>query len=517
MSIESQRIRKLIDGVMASVDTLNKEFDVLYPPEPTQMGIYVNAGANLQHAYDQLFTTGGIITLAPGMHTPLVLGERPLGARLITITSDSANLPEDGERITPEFAEALGIIRATAPTTSPILCKNKSRNVALVNVGIAPPETKSYVHVYMGGDQNSMKLPEDRPTGFLFDRVYVYGDPVLGAHCGVVPNARDVSIINSYFKDIFEIGRDSQAVCSTNGGQNILLENNYFEAGAENVMFGGSDSASPEMTSQDIIIRDCEFSKNYEWMYLVKQPSIKALFEIKNVKRLLMERCLLQNNWARDWPTGVAITLKACNGLRDEVWATCEDVMLRDLVIRNVGSVFSQVGKNDSSRTSDWMRRVSIKNVLAYNINVDKWKGTGRFCPFINGCEGFYEMDHITVHTNQHSWMQMGFGQGITKSPGVLRLTNSIVAESEYGYISELNGVGFGAAAKDWTGIDISGNVFKAGVRGQGPVLANNLRLTPEAWDVSIGPDHKVIAGSPASQVKTTDGKLPGADIVGVF
>jgi hypothetical protein len=515
MAGERTRMLNLCDSIVASVDEMRKEIDAAWPlpPDPALNVIKVALGESVQNALTSLLQTGGIIKLAPGKHNgELKFPERPEGSKLITFTSDSTNLPAPGQRMTPEYAEALGTIASVNTSTPTLFAQNKSRGFAFVNVGIGGPKTFSNTIIALGGDKNGMPTPDLRPDGFSFDRIFAYGDPVNGARRGLQPNAMNVQLINSYIKDCMNVGRDSQAVGAWNGCQNLLVKNCYLEGGAENVMFGGSDSASVEMTSQDIVIDGCTLAKVYNDAW--KAASIKCLLEVKNVKRLLVKNCLLENNWVRDWSTGVAMMLKACNGENIETWATCEDVTLENLIIRNVGSVFGIIGKNDSGRVSDWMRRVKIHNVLAYNINVAPWLGTGRGCEIANGAEDYFEMDHITYHTNAHSWMNFRTDSGITISPGRLVMKNSVVAESSYGYRSETYGMGFPNIPKDWTGNnEVAGNVFKIGTRPQGTVPPNNLRLVPADWDASFNAKHGIIPGSPASAVPTTDGTLPGADV----
>lgn len=514
MSTERDRLNALLDGIVANAEEARAVLDsvlIVPKPEPGTDVIHVKVGESVQAAYDTLLPTGGVIRLAPGTHRgDLQLAERPTNAKQITFTSDSENLPDENTRTGPEYAEALGIIEGVSTSCPVVRIPNRSRHTAFVNVGFAPPLTKSYAHIDLGGDEAAMLTPDDRPDGFLFDRCYIYGDPLLGGHRGLTLNAANVTVRKSYVKDIIEIGRDAQAISAWNGGQNLLIDDCHLEASGENVMFGGADSASPDMTCADIVIRDCTLQKVYNDAW--KAASIKCLFEIKNVKRLLVDRCLMQNNWKRDWATGVAIMLKACSGGSDESWATCEDVTMSNLVLRHIGSVIGIIGKNDSGRISDWMRRVRFSNILAHTINVSPWLGTGRGCEIANGAEDYFELDHVTMHTNGHSWMNVRFDSGITKSPGPLIVTNSVLAESSYGYLSEPNGVGFAAIDKDWTGPNtVAGNVWKIGSRSQGTMPPNNLRLDAAAWDASLGPDHLVQPGSAAAAVPTTDGKLPGA------
>jgi len=513
MADERARIDALLDSIVASTQEVRRILDTVDLVPKTAPGIVlkVAVGENVQAAYDALVSTGGTLLLAPGIHRcDLVLSERPVEAPLITVTSDSTNLPAPGARITPEAAPALGILQGVGTNRHVIRIPNRSRNHAFVTIGVGPPVTKSYSSIELGGDEHTMLTPADRPEQCVFDRCYIYGDPLLGGHRGLTLNAAHVTVTGCYIQDMFEVGRDAQALSAWNGGQYLVIDNCHLEGGAENVMFGGADSASPDMACQDIRITNCTLQKVYTDAW--KAASIKCLFEIKHVKRLLMDRCLLQHNWKRDWTTGVAIMLKACNQSGSDTWATCEDVTIQNCVVRQVGSVFGIIGKNDGAHDSDWMRRVTLRNILAHTINVSPWLGTGRGCELADGAEDGIMLDHLTMHVNGHSWMNTRFDSGLTQSPGPLTVTNSMLAESSYGYLSERNGIGFAALDKDWSGSLVAGNVWKIGSRSQGTLPPDNLRLDAGAWETSLGPDHLVLPGSAAAAVSTTDGTLPGAD-----
>jgi hypothetical protein len=143
---------------------------------------------------------------------------------------------------------------------------------------------------------------------------------------------------------------------------------------------------------------------------------------------------------------------------------------------------------------------------------VDVWKGEGKGCAFANPCDGF-TLDHVTYRDNRHSWMNTWFDSGFTQAPGKLTVTNSVAVEGSYGYFGSLSGVGFGAMAKDWNGVQFEGNVLKSGTRGQGTLPSNNLRLDATAFEASFGSNHEILPTSDAAAVQTTDGRMPGADI----
>jgi hypothetical protein len=521
---DQQKMYDLIDGIMANAEALRAEVDTLEPPpEPDGPTLTVRIGESVQAAFDTLALSGGTLKLEVGGEqrphiTALRIHERPVGAPLVIITSDTTHLPPAGTRITREALPGLAVLKSTEVTSNTIKGENRSRNVAFAGVGFAAPVSPNYGIAYVGGDEKGMPTVEDCPDNYSFDRCVFLGDPTAGTHQGITPGMRNSRITDCSMYDCFEVGRDSQAIGGRNGTKVLLIDNCLLEGGAENIMFGGADSASPEMMSQDIIIRRCHVLKQIAWMDLANQPSIKALFEIKSAKRVLVEGTLFECNWIRDWSSGVAIMLKSCNQSGRETWAACEDFTLRNCVIRHVGSVFGVVGKNDSGQTSSWMKRVRLSNVLAYNINLAPYTGTGRGCDIADGMEGGFILDHVTYHTNAHSWMSMRFDSGITVSPGPLTFTNSVVAESSYGYRSEKNGMGFPAATKDWGSTTISGNVFKEGERSssQGTMPPDNLRLTAAEWEASFATDYTILPDSPAAAVKTTDGLLPGANVAGV-
>jgi hypothetical protein len=506
------RINELLDSIIAHADEI-RALSGNPTPEPSTNRVHVQPGDDVQAAFDSLRTTGGVLDCEPGTYSvDLVITERPIDSKLIVVAGIGEDrYPKAGQRITADYLPALPTFQNKSPTREVIKAKNRARNVAFVNVGIAPPLNPSYTQIALGGDRNETPTPDNLPTNFLFDRMYVFGDPVKGAHRGIQAHANGVKVTGSCFHDIFEVGRDSQAISSWNGGRNLLIENTELEASGENVMFGGSDSASLDMTTQDVIIRGSTFRKQYAWMALPTPPSIKSLFEVKNVKRLMVDGCVFENNWARDWPTGVAIMLKACNGNLNEVWATCEDVEFANCLIRNVGSVFGLVGYGDSQRVSDRMRRVKFSNILAYDINVDVWKGTGKGCATANPPDGL-TIDHVSMLKNGHSWMNTWFDSA--QPPGEkLTFTNSVAVNGSYGYMSAKGGMGMLGLMADWQAIQVDGNVFQKGSRSLSLPL-NNAILDPATFDVSFDLDYRVIAGSAvATAVTTTDGKLPGADV----
>lgn len=514
---DPQAMRDLFGALRSNFDDMVALFDTFFPVPQEQWDgtLRVRVGDDVQAAFDALLPTGGTLALQPGIHlVDLVVPERQVTDPLITVTSDASGLASPGQRITPDFLPGLGMLQNVNTSNNTIKGLNRSRNVAFVNMAISRQGDFSRAHVAIGGDRTETPTPSDLPSGWLFDRVYAFGDPLLGGHRGIQMHCDGLTVINSHISDMFEVGRDSQAVSSWNGGRNLLLENNYLEASGENVMFGGDESAAPEMTTQDVIMRRCQLAKNLAWMDLARQPTIKTLLEIKNGKRILADGCIFEKNWARDWPTGVALMIKACNGsdpAAREVWATAEDVTIQDSLIRDVGSVFGLVGYGDAKRVSDRARRITLRNILAMRINQGDYKGTGHGCAIANPPDGL-TIDHLTMVKNSHSWMNTWFDQG--QAPGErLTYTNNVACNSSYGYQTPTNGLGVAAIAKDWQAATLAGNTFQAGSRSLGTLPPGNAVVSVADFDGSLDAQCRVKPGSVIAGIVTTDGLAPGADV----
>ena len=95
----------------------------------------------------------------------------------------------------------------------------------------------------------------------MLNHVYVHGDPHLGQKRGIALNAATVTISDSYVSDCKGVGQDTQAIGGWNGPGPYVIENNYLEAAGENVLFGGSDPAIPNLVADGITFRGNYFSR----------------------------------------------------------------------------------------------------------------------------------------------------------------------------------------------------------------------------------------------------------------
>ena len=78
-------------------------------------------------------------------------------------------------------------------------------------------------------------------------------------------NAAHVTIRDSYISDCKGVGMDTQAIGGWNGPGPYGIENNYLKAAGENVLFGGTDPAIPNLVPDGIAFRRNHVSRSSSW------------------------------------------------------------------------------------------------------------------------------------------------------------------------------------------------------------------------------------------------------------
>ena len=111
------------------------------------------------------------------------------------------------------------------------------------------------------GDDSTAAPPYD----IVLDRVYIHGHPTKGQKRGVAMNGVRLSLVNSYVSDIKAVNADSQGINGYNGAGPMLIENNYIEAAAENILFGGGVPMTTGLVPSDITIRRNHIYKPLAW------------------------------------------------------------------------------------------------------------------------------------------------------------------------------------------------------------------------------------------------------------
>jgi hypothetical protein len=233
------------------------------------------------------------------------------------------------------------------------------------------------------------------PHHFVLDRLYIHGDPTVGQKRGVALNSAHTDVINSHISDIKAQYVDSQALCGWNGPGPFNIINNYLEASAENVMFGGGDPKIPYLVPSDITMKRNHFAKPLSWRG--QKWVIKNLLELKNAQRVVIDGNLFENNWVAA-QTGYAILLKSVNQDGSAPWSVVQDVEFTNNIVRNASSGVTI--RRDPSRSIE-VNNITLRNNLFDNISSATYGGHGWGLLLVGGSD--ITVDHNTFITDGNS------------------------------------------------------------------------------------------------------------------
>ena len=346
--------------------------------------VRVGAQANLQAALDAA-RPGDVLLLPPGAtyvgnfvlrNKPLV-GGAPAGGWIVVRTDVSdAALGAPGTRMTPTRAASAKLARILSPNYEPALGTETAAHhwrLTGLEIGVTPAARQMNMLVRFGQSRDDQRTPAAAPHHLVVDRSYLHGTPSLDMKRCITLNSATSAVIDSWLTECHSNHGDSQAVLAYNTPGPLKIENNHLAAGHEVVMFGGADPAAPEMTPSDIEVRGNHITRPLSWK---RKWQVKNLFETKNVRRLLVEGNVLENNWS-DAQNGFAFVLKSENQDGSAPWSTSSDVTVRYNRIRNTGSVFNLSGMGSNPAKVVTAARFLITHNLAEGINVGPYAAEG--------------------------------------------------------------------------------------------------------------------------------------------
>jgi hypothetical protein len=325
----------------------------------------VRAGENLQsvldaaRAGDEIRLDAGA-TFTGNFVLPVFDGDAP-----ITLRTDlpDASLPSASQRVTPaaaaRFARLVSPNRSAAIRTAP-----GAHGWRLLALEFPGTMVESGDIVQIGDGSAAQSDPAQVPYDIVLDRLYIHGDPQRGQKRGIALNGRAVTIRNCYISDIKAAGLDTQAIAGWNGPGPFLIENNYLEASGEVFLLGGGDPAIPNLVPTDVVVRDNYLTRPMAWRGAAWQ--VKNIFELKNARRVRVERNLLENNWQAAQP-GYAILFTPRNQGGRCPWCVVEDVEFAGNLVRNTSAGINILG-HDSPDGSGQTNNVRIHDNLFSNI-----------------------------------------------------------------------------------------------------------------------------------------------------
>jgi hypothetical protein len=478
--------------------------------------ITVNAGGNLQAALDAAKPGDTILLQAGAVFTGSYKLPAKGGVAYITIRSSAADasLPPSGTRITPESAPLLAKIRSTNGGAA-FRTASDASYWRLLFLEIYPSTATSSANlVELGAAGSSQSTLATVPQHFIVDRCYLHGDPGFGQRRGIALNSGEAMIVNSHFSDFKGINQDTQAIAGWNGPGPFLIENNHIEAAAENILFGGSDPAIPQLVPTGIRIRHNLITKPVAW--LTQSWTVKNLVEFKNAQDVVVEGNTIENNWAAG-QQGYAICLTPRNQNNTAPSTVVRNITVQNNIVRHVAAGFNILGYDDvwpSQQTQD----ITIRNNLIYDVST-AWAAPGQFAngwfTLIGAGPKNITIDHNTVDNTGSSTL---FFYGGKTPTGVqilgFTVTNNLLRAAQYGIAGDNVGQGSIALAHYAPGAILLRNTFAGASAKLYP--AGNEYPTLTTWladflNPGSAANYQLHANS-ASKHAATDGKDMGVD-----
>ncbi len=332
---------------------------------PTKI-IRVPPGGNVQAAIEKA-KGGDIVELQAGAvySGQITLPNKPLTDFVTIQSSGVKDLPAD-KRVSPAQKSSMATINPGILTRPAILATNGAHHYRFVGIEFGPT-TKGYFNIIEIGTSKESSVNE-LPHHIEFDRVYVHGDSTCGQRRGIAANGRNIKISNSYFSDFKREGEESQAIAVWAADGPIEIVNNYLEAAAESILFGGAESRLG-LIPGNAIVRDNWLNKSLEWRGT--KWVVKNFLEIKSGKNIKIEYNLMTNNWTMA-QEGTAVLFRTHDDSGKHSFI--EDVEFSNNIVRGTGSAVTVFGGEAGGG-----RRLTIRNNVFEDIDSKKWEGRGFF------------------------------------------------------------------------------------------------------------------------------------------
>jgi hypothetical protein len=454
--------------------------------------IKVSAGGDFQAALDKA-KPGDTILLEAGAD---FVGNFKLpnksGNEFITIrtSAEDKELPPEYTRIDPKkYAEKLPKIFSETP--DPVIsAMNSAHHYRFFAVEFGGTKDGNGNIIKIGSSEE--KSIEELPHHIEFDRIYLHATSPLGQRRGIAANGKYIKIINSYFEGIRRKGEESQAIAAWSTDGPIEIVNNYLEAAAENILFGGSGSPL-ELTPTDCLIRDNHLNKPLEWQK--DDWIVKNIFEIKHGRRFKVENNLMTNNWAMAQDgTGVVIKTSPDSGENVVV----EDITFINNIVRGTGSGVSINGGEGKGG-----HNLTIRNNYFIDLGVKEFKGDGFFMKSASW-DGLTIENNTIINTGQ---IAKAYGDPIKNF--VFR--NNIVFENDYGFKGDGTAAGQATLSKYFSNGKVENNIIVGGDASS--YRGNNFFLSSINQIGFTGDGNYLLQGNSPYLKKGSDGKQIGASL----
>ena len=454
--------------------------------------IKVPPGGNVQAAIENA-TSGDIVELQAGAvySGTVTLPKRPL-TEFVTIRSSSAvDLPAD-KRVSPSQRASMATITSGTLSRPAISTDNGAHHYRFVGIEFGPTTKGEFNIIQIGSGAET--TVDEIPHHIEFDRVYLHGHANVGQRCGIAANGKYIKITNSYFADFKRDSEESQAIAVWAADGPIEITNNYIEAAAEGILFGGAESKLG-IVPGNAVIRANWFNKPLEWRSA--KWVVKNHLEIKSGRNIKIENNLMTNNWAMA-QEGTAVLFRTHEDSGKNTIVS--DIEFSNNIVRGTSSAINIYGIEGKGG-----HRLTIRNNVFEDVNSKKWGGRGYFIKSTT-------WQNVVVENNtviNDGSITVAWGDPIN---GFI-FRNNIVSHGEYGFSGDDVSPGRVAIARYFPRAVITDNLLVGanpadyGSANQYPGSVSQIGfLNAAAGDYRLRPDSKY-------QKKGQNGGQIGADL----
>jgi hypothetical protein len=408
-------------------------------PVNTGRRVSVSNGAEFQRALDTaaagdtiLLATG--TTFSPAAGDSFVLRNRHVApGQWIVIRSANTAFDANGQ-IAPgtRAAEANASLMAqirTAARAPALRADPGASGYRLIGLDIgAAASIEQVVNMVELGSGTDTSV-DTEPSDIVIDRCYIHGNDSGNFRRGVLMNGVRMAVIESHLSNFHDANTDSQAIAGVNGPGPFRIVNNFLEGAGENVMFGGSDPAVPDLVSHDIEVRRNLMTKRLSWQ--AARVPVKNAFELKNASRVVVEGNTFEHVWVSG-QDGTAILLKSANQEGRCTWCITEYVTFRNNIVRGAAhGMLINAAEAGSSRMPlpRKAHHIRVENVLFEDLGGAQWGRGGKLLRVFGGV-GDLSFTHITSRSNASGILDP---QGPADINPRLVFKNNVVERMYYG------------------------------------------------------------------------------------
>lgn len=422
--------------------------------------ITVKAGGDFQSALNRAKPGDTIVLQAGAKFIGSFVLPNKAGSEFVTVqSSEIAKLPPENVRVRTQDAAMMPKILSSGKDEPAIKTAPGAHNYRFVGVEISvnKPEDNVFKLIFIGDDEQ--KNASQVPREIVFDRCFVHGhaQQTGRVRSGFSINGSRVEILNSYISDFRLKDDEGHAIVAWNAPGPFRIINNYIEAAGVNVLFGGA-TAQKGMNPADLEFRRNHVAKKLEWR---GNFAVKNLFELKDMRRAVIEENIFENNWASA-QDGTAIVFTPAS-LQSGEDARVENITFRSNIVRRTANAISMTGTDYGDpkypNIAAQNRGVRLINNLFAEIG-GKWgeRSSGRFLLLTSGAgPDDLTVDHNTI---QNTGSLIVFDGGPMKN---FVFTNNIGNHNEYGIIGVGNrggGVGNSVLRAYTSGVTFRKNVI---------------------------------------------------------